>query len=151
MKTELKGKNFVGQVFILRKLDEDGSGGDFETSYAKTETPVKSLDTTKYPPTLIEGIIKRVHYRLNPTNAVTYTLRLYAGAQADNYASNLRLLYESPALQADDVDYDDGLPNNPNGIPFRLATQGKIYFAIEWTGAPGTTSGFIQVEGVVLK
>jgi hypothetical protein len=147
MKTETKGESFIGRIFKLRKLDEDGSSTDFENSYAKTDTPVKTFDSVIYPSTLTEGLIKRIHYRLNPTNAVTFTLRLYSAPSAADYASNCFLLYESPPLQANDIDYDRAELD----IPFRLGAQGLMYYAIEWTGAPGTTKGFIDVSGVVLK
>lgn len=147
MNTETKNKNFIGRLFIFRKLDENGAGTDFETSYAKTDTPVKTF-ATHFPKTLVAGLIKRIHYRLHPTNAVTYTLRLYSGAYADDYASDLLgLVYESPPLQADDTDYDRAELD----IPFRLGTQGTLYFALEWTGAPGVTAGFIRCEGEITE
>lgn len=142
-----KGQVFKGRLFILKKLDEAGAGGNLETSYAKTDTPVKILDTVKFPSTLLAGKILRIHYRLNPTNAVTYTLRLYASALAADYASNNTLLYESAALRADDTDYDVC----EIVIPFRLDALAVMYFALEWTGAPGVTAGFIRVEGEVIE
>lgn len=146
-KAQAKGSQFIGEVFYYQKLDENGSGGDLVTSYAKTDTPVKILDTARHPSTLGEGIIKRIHYRINPTNAVTYTLRLYRHAIAGDYNSNMAMLYESAAARADDTDYDVAEIE----IPFILDSLGKIYFALEWTGAPGLTLGFIEVSGVVLK
>ena len=134
-------------IFQCSKLDEDGSEGDFETSYSKTDTPVKWLNTYYWPISLMSGLIKRIHYRLNPTNAVTFTLRIYQHAVAADYDSNVQLLYESPTAQADDEDYDRCERN----IPFKLGSPAKIYFAIEWTGAPGTTAGFIVVSGEVVE
>jgi len=143
-----RGRAEKHSIFRIWKLDEDGSGGDFETSYAKADTPVKLLDAAyPQPQKLKSGIIKRIHYRINPTNAVTYTLRLYRKAEADNYASNMNLLYESPAGQADDTDYDI----TELEIPMRLYVAGQLFFALEWTGAAGTTSGFIEVSGEVIE
>jgi hypothetical protein len=142
-----KGSDMVGQIFQLRKYDEDGSGGDLVNSYAKTDTPVKTLNTVHFPATLQQGRIFRIHYRIKPTNAATYTLRLYAASFALDYKSNMRMLYESPALQASDTDYD----RTELDIPFRLDDQSVMYFALEWSAAPGVTLGFIEVSGPVVK
>ena len=137
------GKWIKQTLLRYYKLDEDGSGGDFETSYAKTDTPAKYLDSDMWPSEVRSGIIRRIHYRLNPTNAVTYTLRLYRGAKDDDYASNLHMIYESPSAQADDQDYD----RCELYISVAMLTAGRIYYAIEWSGAPSTTCGFIEVSG----
>lgn len=132
-------------TFKFSELDEDGTGNKFETDQAKTDTPTLLLDETIEPSTIVTaGLIKRIHYRLNPTNAVTYTLRIWAAALADNYASNLNMLYESPDAQADDEDYDRAELD----IPFRLAAAGSLYYSIDWSGAPGNTPGFIEVSGI---
>jgi alpha-glucosidase (family GH31 glycosyl hydrolase) len=132
-------------VFLFRKLDEDGSGGYFATSQAKTDTPTLTFDTI-YPSSIQQGIIYRIHYRLKPTNAVTYILRLYEAAKAGDYESNMRLIWESPALQASDVDYDRA----ELMIPFWLSGLAGMNYAIEWSGAPGTTVGFIHVQGIAV-
>jgi hypothetical protein len=131
-------------LFIFFKLDEDGTANYFETSQTKTDTPTLLVDTHRSHPTMKSGVIHRIHYRLNPTNAVTYTLRLWRRAVANNYANNISLLYESPPLQADDTDYDRA----ELMIPFECCDgPGILYFSIEWTGAPGVTLGFIDVSG----
>jgi hypothetical protein len=89
------------------------------------------------------GKINRIHYRLKPTNAVTYVLRIWRAARAGDYESNSVMLYESPPTQASDVDYDKGELE----IPFVLSTPGTMYYSIEWSGAPGNTVGFIDVTG----
>lgn len=129
-------------LFLYNRLDEDGTANAFETDQDKATEPTLLLNTTTTPSTLKKGILKRVHYRLNPTNAETYTLRIWSGADADDYASNLKLLYESPAAQVDDEDYDEEV-----NVPFVLAATGWIYFSIDWTGAPGNCPGFIEVSG----
>lgn len=138
------GKWQKGSIFQYGKLDETGAGGaaSFETIQTKTDTPTLLLDMLSHP-TMKSGIIHRIHYRLNPTNAVTYTLRLWRAAAAGDYESNFNLLYESPPLQADDTDYDRA----ELIIPFWLWIPGNLYYSIEWTGAPGVTPGFISVTG----
>jgi hypothetical protein len=133
-----------GSIFTYHKLDEDGTGNFFETSQSKTDTPTLLVDTFKSHPQMKTGKILRIHFRMKPTNvAETYTLRLWRAALGPDYASNACMLYESAPLRADDVDYDIGELN----IPFWLYTPGFLYYSIEWTGAPGNTSGFIEVTG----
>ena len=131
------------ELFRYFRYSEDGAVNTFETITIETATPVLTLNTFRYPTDLKTGIIRRIHYRLNPTNVVTYTLRIWRMARAPDMQSNLDMLYESPALQADDVDYIDEDLN----IPFSLGNAGDIYIGIEWTAAPGVTPGFIEVTG----
>jgi hypothetical protein len=135
------------RTFRFSQLDETGASGSFATSQTKTTQPTLYLSSEQKPRKIVSGLIKRVHYRLKPTNAVTYTLRLWEEAvdgSTQPYHENLHMLYESPPLQASDTDYDDRKEVN---IPFRLRVPGTLYYSIEWTGAPGVTSGFISVSG----
>jgi len=137
------GKWKKGSIFLFLKLDEAGALDYFETPQTKTDTPTLLVDGYVTHPTIKTGRINRIHYRLNPTNAVTYTLRLWRAGAAPDYESNLNMLWESPPLQVDDTDYDRAELN----IPFSCATPGALYFSIDWTGAPGNTLGFIDVSG----
>jgi len=134
-------------VFRYVALDEDGTGDIFETDQAKTVLPTHRFTSAQYPHKRVKsGKINRVHYRLNPTNAETYQLRIWARAvngAATPYEQEVALLYESPAAQADDQPYEDVEMD----IPFTLHTAGYIYYSIDWTGAPGNTPGMIEVEG----
>jgi len=133
-------------TFIFRALDEDGSGNIFNTSQIKTDAPTLYLQTLRFPGKLYTGEINRIHYRLNPTNAATYILRIWSGTvAAAPYALNMRLIYESPALQADDTDYDRAELT----IPFVLSIRDQLFYSIEWTAAPGNTPGFIEVGGEI--
>jgi hypothetical protein len=134
-------------VFVHNKLDETGANGYFSTSQTKTTPPTLIVDSGRTHPKLKSGILKRIHYRLKPTNAVTYTLRIWKSVNANPYELNLHLLYESPSLQASDVDYD----RSELEIPFWLWAPGSIYYSIEWSGAPGTTVGFIALSGLVVE
>lgn len=131
------------ELFRYFRYSEDGAVDTFETITIETATPVLWLNTFMYPTGMKTGTIKRIHYRLNPTNAATYTLRIWRQNTAADYASNLDMLYESPPLQVDDVDYIE----EDLDIPFSLAAEGFIWIGIEWTAAPGVTPGFIEVTG----
>jgi len=131
------------KIFRATKEDFDGTGNYFETSQAYTDTP--TLYMTARPDTLIQGILKRVHWRLNPSNAVTYQLYLFSDAVADNYGSEMAKIFDSTdvvALGADDTEYDAEVTT-----PFKLASPGKIYYLITWSGAPGDTLGYIEASG----
>lgn len=130
-------------IFRYIRYSEDGAVDTFQTSTSKTDTPALQLTTFRVTSDLKSGKINRIHYRLNPTNAATYTLRVWCNADADNYRSNLQMLYESPALQVDDTDYIE----EDLDIPFNLTVVGIMYIGIEWTAAPGVTSGFVEVSG----
>jgi len=133
----------LGGIFRLIRYSEDGAVNTFETSTALVDTPVLQLNTFRVPADLKSGKINRIHYRLNPTNAATFTLRIWCNADAANYRSNLQMLYASPALQADDTDYIE----EDLDIPFNLTVVGVMYVGIEWTAAPGVTPGFVEVSG----
>ena len=140
-------------VFRAYKLDEDGTGNSFETSQAETDTP--TLKLTVSPNILKNGIIRRFHFRLNPTNAVTYVIRIYQGAHAGNYESQMNKLLDSSdvvAAGADDTEYDAV----DLAVPFTETvasgadpegTAATLYYQITWSGAPGDTTGYIEVDG----
>lgn len=129
--------------FVYRQLKEVAAAGDFDTDQAKTDTPTLYFQTYRNPDTLKSGMINRIHYRLNPVGVVTFTLRLWAAAIAADYESNLNMLWESPAAQAADTDYDI----TELEIPFILAAEGLMYYSLDWTGATGNIQGFIEVSG----
>jgi hypothetical protein len=102
------------------------------------------LETFRFPNlTMKSGKINRIHYRLNPTNAATFTLRIWSSNDALDYWSNFQMLYESPALQVDDTDYIE----EDLDIPFHLNVGGLMFVSIQWTAAPGVTPGFVEVSG----
>lgn len=131
-------------VFRYFARDNDGTGNIFETDQAETDTPTLYLSTFRYPENLVMGMAYRIHYELEPTNAVTYTLRLYCNSIANDIWSRSEKLYESPAGQADSIEYDREVK-----IPFKLINPGRIWYTIDWSAAPGNTPGFIEVTGVV--
>jgi len=132
-------------TFRYSALDEDGTGNLFETSQTEADTPTLLLSSEKIPAKIKMGTITRIHFKLNPTNAETYILRLYEEASADDYHSSLHKLWESDPLRADDEEYD----MTELDIDFTLKTIGKMYFKLTWTGAPGNTPGYISVSGKV--
>jgi len=133
----------VREMPFVAIVAEDGTTTTvFTTDKSKTDTPTQSI-TAEYPPFYL-GRILEIGYRLNPTAAETYTLMIFEDDIAGDYASNSRLLYESAAARADDIDY-----RVECNIPFSLGELNKFYIATDWTGAgPGNTTGYIRIAGV---
>jgi len=138
-----KSKTFMYIAF----LETAAAWAAVTTSYAETDTPVQLLTANEDCEKLREGKITRIKIRLNPTNAVTYAVRIWRRASAGNMQSDSDLLYYSgdnlPAALVDDTAYDDKDLN----IDFSLEEMGKMYFGVEWSGAPGNTNGYIMAIG----
>lgn len=165
--TSRGGRWRTDRGLTLALNDESGSLAYFNTSQSKTDTPTKFFLATSYlGATPTGGIlslhvpeyfkfarIKRIHYRLNPDNAVTYTLRLWESAVDPNYLCNQYLIYESPSGQVDDTDYDRAELDIPVRTVNSTTGNGSIiYYSIEFSAAQGScVAGFIRVDGEVLE
>ena len=136
----------VQEIFTALLIDTDGTDNVFETDQTKTTTP--TLGFYAEPSTVIDGLINRVHWRINPTNAVTYDFWILTDAQADDYASESLIVFSSEdtagiADCADNTEYIvEGLE-----IPFHLSIVGYFYYLIDWSAAPGNTPGYLKIEG----
>jgi len=148
------------------KLDADGTGNYFETDddNPTTSTPTLTIDVTS---NVLGAAVNRfeltsLRYYLNPTNAVTYTLYLFEKNSADDTTHLSELVFQSPAAQADSTLYwyrigasgtPDTIATADNTLPVivNLGTTGKLYYTINWSGAPANTPGFIKLRGNLLK
>ena len=100
------------------------------------------------------GTITTVAIRVNPTNAVTADFEIYQSPDGANNSYQLRAdnLFKSwdnavndVADLADDTEYKwEGLE-----IPFTLdnGSPGDFWFNLDWSGAPGDTTGYIMIGG----
>ena len=122
--------------------DAQDAWADITTDIGIADTPTSIFDNR--PSKIKAGIIKRIYYHLDFTGVETYTLRLWSHAIANNYTSIRYMLYESPALQADNMIYD-----RPVEIPFILNTIDTMYYGIDSTGALGNSAGTILVTGKI--
>jgi len=137
------------QIFNYEAIDEDGALNIFETSQTRIVLPTFLFATFLNPVDLKEGMLTKVMCRLNPTNAVTYRLRLWDMAingAVLPYAKELTLIYEMDFDAADDTPYTIMLNR-----PFWLQNAGQIFYTIEWSAAPGNTMGSIALEGEVYR
>ena len=157
--------NIKNATIIAEKLDYDGTANVFETDQAITDTATLTIDVScnlsgKIIPSRFW--VDEVRYYMDQTNAVTYTLYLLEGPTADDVTQHSDVFFESPAAQADVTEYvwrPGGLGTFPNlatadnTLPciVDLHTSGKIYYILDWSGAPGDTPGYIKIKGRLLK
>ena len=144
----LDGEFDKSKTFMMIALQETaGAWATVTTSYAATDTPVQTLTANEDCENLREGVIRQVKIRLNFANAVTFKVRIWRRASAGDYQSDSDLLWTSEdnllADLADDVTYID----TDLHVAFSLEEAGKMYFGVEWSGAPGNIQGYIQVTG----
>jgi len=135
--------------FYAAKEDFDGTLNYFETDQAITDTP--TLYMTGSPlATFIK--IHSIKYQMTPTNAVTYELYLIEAAAADNEEAESNIIFDSGAAQASGTVYNEiagaGTPKLPTIA--KLADLARIYYLLNWSGAPGDTTGYIKVYGEVM-
>jgi len=134
------------QLIEFGLTDPAGALNYFETEGVITDTPTLFIDLNK------EGIsnfrLEELEYYLNPTNAETYRLILFEAAEADDLTSLSKIVFDSGALQADSTLYT--FTNHEDIMPrlVKLASSGRIYYMILWTGAPGNCPGFLRGRGV---
>jgi hypothetical protein len=154
----LNVSNRVPVRFRLLQYDE-GPYGFFSTSQDISTTPTRYLGDTYPPefPNLKKGVLQRIHYWLKPTALETFTLRLWMGGAALGSLSAQQLLnsliFESAAAKVGNTRYEE--PNVLTGtylkIPFTLLSKGKLYYSVQWTGAPGPTLGYVDVYGLAYE
>ena len=128
-------------------VDTDGTGNKFETDQPIGGTP--TLYLTVYPALTKRFKITSVRYYMNPTAAETYELYLFEQASADNVQNLADVVFDSGAAQADSTSYAviEGDASGKLPIEVNLADSAKLYYQLDWSGAPGNTPGYIVVRG----
>ena len=91
-----------------------------------------------------------VKYYLVPTNAVTYELSIYKEAVAGTYDARAACVFESGSGKAASTLYQT-IGANMLPVNVHLADLGKLYFGINWSAAPGDTTGLVQICGELLS
>jgi len=160
--TLVEAASSVSTLVLGNKVDYDGTANYFETDQALTDTPTLYVDLTTNTGLPINGMeITRLSYYMNPANAVTYTLYLFEAANADDTQNKSDIIFQSAAAQAKGTAYeyhDSGMGSWPGlgTVDFTLpqivhcATQGRIWYLIDWSAAPGNTPGWIKIRGRLL-
>lgn len=126
-----------------------GAPGYFETDQVWGTLPTLSFVGT---PAVRHVMIHTVKYQITPTAGETYQLWLLEGASDNDEQSEAEIIFASAAGQVGGTIYQWGAGGAPAKLPVlaRLTTAGEIYYMIDWTGAPGNSSGYIRVYGEVL-
>ena len=126
-----------------------GAPGYFETDQAWGTTPTLSFAGS---PLVNHILIHTIKHQITPTNAVTYQLWLLEAASAVDEQSEADIIYDSGAGQVGGTIYHVVAGGSPSKLPIsaRLLTAGEIYYMIDWSAAPGDSSGYIKVYGEVL-
>ena len=97
--------------------------------------------------------VETIKWQLTPTNAVTYQLYLLEDNQAVDENSEADLIFDSGAGLASGTIFirtdADGSAKLP--IMANLFDKGLIYYMIDWSAAPGDTTGYIRAYGEVLE
>lgn len=136
-----KGNQMV--EFVL--VDDDGTGNDFETNQAITDTP--TLTITCSDPYAKRVLLTEVMWYMNPTNLETYEMYLLEGEEAQDVDSLAEIVFDSGPLMVDSQVY---LAKEASGKLPRivdLTIPGILNYLMTWTGAPGNTPGFIKARG----
>tara|TARA_Y100000310_G_scaffold331094_1_gene404054 strand:+ start:5025 stop:5900 length:876 start_codon:yes stop_codon:yes gene_type:complete len=128
-----------------------GTDNYFETDQAMGATPTLSMTGT--PATTGKAIIHTIKHQIIPTNAVTYQLYLLEDAQANDERQESDIIYDSGSgIASGTVTTEIEGGSSPKlPIEINLATNAKIYYMVDWSGAPGNTAGYIKVYGEVLS
>lgn len=140
-KLEVKGKVVYGYNNVAGDLDDDEplASGTGATHFIQLN-----------PTNVVAFILKKVHWRLENTNPVTHELILLEASEATALVERRKVAYASGAGKAEDTDYIETGAGTKLPVVVKLDDAGKLYFKIDYSGAPSTTAGFIKVEGEVL-
>ena len=130
-------------------VDADGAANYFETDQPIGTTPTLFFVLT--PSTVRRFRLTSVRFYMNPANAVTYELYLLEAATADDVYNLSDVVFDSDALKADSVAYSY-TGSNSTKLPtdVYLHSPPYLYYMIDWSAAPGDTSGYIEVRGELM-
>lgn len=158
------GVNRLNLVVTGEHLDLAGTSNYFETDQALTTKPTLSMTVSSSTGERVKKfLLEDVQYMMNPTAVETYQLYLLEDTTADDVQQTTDIAFWSPAAQADSVNYRynsagyQAATGTAEVAQYKLprivelATPGKLYYMLDWSGAPGDTSGFIKIRGKLLK
>lgn len=156
--------NRIASAVIAEKLDYAGTSNFFETDQAITDTATLYMNVTTNVPNIKPTRFKltEVKFYMNPTNAVTYRLYLLEGPTADDVTQASDVVFDSGAAKADSTEYIyregctgswAGLTTVDGTLPIivDLHIAGRLYYMVDWSGAPGDTPGYIKCRGKLMK
>lgn len=128
-----------------------GAPGYFETEQDILAGVVPTLSFVGSP--LATNImIHEIRWQITPAAAETYQLWLFEDASGNDEQMESEIIFDSGAGQVGGTVYKQVMGGSPAKLPTmaKLATGGTIFYALDWTGAPGNSTGYIKVYGEVL-
>lgn len=133
------------------QLSDDSTDDDFEDDEVLGDGVAATHWITLTPPDVTAIQLQRVNYMMNPTNAVTYQLHLLEDRPEVAIEESECVIHSSAAAQADSTYYFHA--GTTHGLPqdCRLVEPGRIFFKLDWSGAPGATTGVITLRGRILS
>jgi len=148
----LKKPNRVGagehsRRLIVAQVTEDTSGTAFETDKSITDVPTMFLDFN----VKCQNIeIIEVFRRITPTNPETYRLMLFQGPLADDTLHEAEMNFDSGLLQVSGQQYRSTTSGPKLPALANLTTEGRLYYATDWSGIPGNTTGILVVKALAV-
>ena len=125
-------------------VDTDGTGDYFETDQAIGTTPTKYIQL--YPTDTTKFKLNSARYYFEASNDVSFELWLLEDTNADDVQSLSDVVYNSGSGIARNT---QKISLNSVDLPIdvKLGTSGKLYYMLDWSGAPGNTPGYLVVRG----
>lgn len=144
--TGVKLNSMRNQTPVYGRLIDQSAQDLFETDTAYDGTPTQTITLSRD--------VKRFELQefrafMTSTNAVTSGISLYGDNQADNYHSYMTKFYQTGdnTTIAKDTWLQKTRNDTTMGAVANLDVPGQIYFAQDWSAAPGDTQGVVVVVG----
>lgn len=129
-------------------VEETGTAATFKTDQVfMTDQPTLYLPVL--PGTTQKVRINTLRFYLSPANAVTFQLYLLkhdTDPGTEPLQAREDLIYDSGAAMAKDTQYFV-IAGGMVPIELHLGDTSKLYYMIDWSAAPGDTTGFITATG----
>ena len=93
--------------------------------------------------------VTNIHFRLVPTNAVTYQIYLYSDnlGAANSGQLEMNKFFDSVAEIGAACAADTEYLREVDRTVYLSNVLGDLFYVITWSGAPGATAGYIEVCG----
>ena len=140
------------EAFHLKEIQEAAAAAKFNEHDTEAVTPTLKINDSVEPAALLEGVIHHIKFMIKDAAGDMFKLRIWEEAvtgATKPYELAQAKLFETEGWKTSDQEYDYEV-----SIPFKLATQGEMFYGLEWnTGsAPaGNVQGYLKVSGIKFK
>lgn len=134
---------------LVYGLNNTGTDLDNNDAHADGNAPTWSITLTPSDCTAFK--LTGVWWYLANANAVTHELYLYENNTAAAATQREELTYDSGSGLARNTQYAEvGSASSRLPVDVYLATAGTLYGTLDYSGAPGTTTGHVKVRGILM-